>query len=243
MVAAGSTGQTNDQILSFLRARTNEELNTLSAKIVSLILADGSTLGGPTLYSANGIWVDESMPLKPAFAEIMKDVYGAEAKAVDFQTKVSHFLSVYFRSSLVVIPAGEREIIPPPEARPEGPPISLAFEPTEVKNEVNLWAEGQTNGLIKELLPSGSVDDSTRLILASALYFKGAWKDEFDASVTKEGSFYPLSGESVQVMFMTSSKEQFIAAFPGFKVLKLPYGQGEDKRLFSMYFFLPDEII
>ncbi|XP_031482374.1 serpin-ZXA-like [Nymphaea colorata] len=200
MVAAGSTGRTNDQILSFLRATTNEELNSLSAKIVSLILADGSTLGGPTLYSANGIWVDESMPLKPAFAEIVKDVYEAEAKAVDFQTK-----------------------------------------PTEVKNEVNLWAEGQTNGLIKELLPSGSVDNSTRLILASALYFKGAWKDEFDASVTEEGSFYPLSGESVQVMFMTSSKEQFIAAFPGFKVLKLPYGQGEDKRLFSMYFFLPDE--
>ncbi|XP_031484554.1 serpin-ZXA-like [Nymphaea colorata] len=200
MVAAGSKGRTGDQILSFLRARTNEELNSLSAQIVSLILADGSTLGGPTLSSANGVWVDESMPLKPAFAEIVKGVYGAEAKAVDFQTKA-----------------------------------------IEVENEVNSWAEGQTNGLIKELLPSGSVNNLTRLILANALYFKGAWKDKFDASVTKEGSFYPLSGESVQVMFMTSSKKQFVAAFPGFKVLKLPYGQGEDKRLFSMYLFLPDE--
>ncbi|CAN6460072.1 unnamed protein product [Victoria cruziana] len=200
MVAAGSKGRTCDQILSFLKAKSSDELNSLSAQIVSLILADGSTLGGPALSSASGVWVDRSMPLKPAFEGIVKGVYGAEAKAVDFQLKA-----------------------------------------TEVENEVNSWAESQTNGLVKELIPSGSVNNLTRLILANALYFKGAWKDKFDASVTKEGSFYPLSGESVQVPFMTSSKKQFIAAFPGFKVLKMPYGQGEDKRLFSMYFFLPDE--
>ncbi|KAL6987581.1 hypothetical protein U1Q18_013326 [Sarracenia purpurea var. burkii] len=39
---------------------------------------------------------------------------------------------------------------------------------------------------------------------------------------------------------MTSKKEQLVNAFDGFKVLGLPYKQGEDKRRFSMYFFLPD---
>ncbi|KAI9200398.1 hypothetical protein LWI28_007156 [Acer negundo] len=39
---------------------------------------------------------------------------------------------------------------------------------------------------------------------------------------------------------MTSKKKQVISAFDGFKVLGLPYKQGEDKRRFSMYFFLPD---
>ncbi|AES73225.2 serpin-ZX-like protein [Medicago truncatula] len=39
---------------------------------------------------------------------------------------------------------------------------------------------------------------------------------------------------------MTSKKKQFIRAFDGFKVLGLPYKQGEDKRRFTMYFFLPN---
>lgn len=108
-------------------------------------------------------------------------------------------------------------------------------------SEVNSWVEKETNGLIKELLPSGSVDGSTRLILANALYFKGAWNDKFDSSQTKDYDFYLIDGSSVQVPFMTSKKKQFISTFDGFKVLTLPYKQGEDKRRFSMYFFLPDE--
>jgi serpin B len=39
---------------------------------------------------------------------------------------------------------------------------------------------------------------------------------------------------------MTSYKKQFVRAFDGFKVLRLPYEQGVDKRQFSMYLFLPD---
>ncbi|KAF2324424.1 hypothetical protein GH714_013899 [Hevea brasiliensis] len=43
-------------------------------------------------------------------------------------------------------------------------------------SEVNAWAEKEMNGLIKEILASGSVDSTTRLILTNALYFKGDWK-------------------------------------------------------------------
>jgi serpin B len=39
---------------------------------------------------------------------------------------------------------------------------------------------------------------------------------------------------------MRSRKEQFISVFDGFKVLCLPYKQGQDKRQFSFYIFLPD---
>ncbi|KAG5542204.1 hypothetical protein RHGRI_021913 [Rhododendron griersonianum] len=109
-----------------------------------------------------------------------------------------------------------------------------------VTNEVNQWAEKETNGLIKEVLPSDSVDHLTRLIFANALYFKGAWIEKFDASETKDQEFHLLNGSSVQVPFMTSKEEQFVSAFNSFKVLRLPYKQGEDKRRFSMYFFLPN---
>ncbi|XP_042419823.1 serpin-ZXA-like, partial [Zingiber officinale] len=110
----------------------------------------------------------------------------------------------------------------------------------EVANEINSWVENVTSNLIKELLPPGSVDSDTRLVLGNALYFKGSWTEKFDASKTLNSEFYLLNGTSVEVAFMTSRKKQFLASYDGFKVLRLPYKQGEDKRSFSMYIFLPD---
>lgn len=118
--------------------------------------------------------------------------------------------------------------------------VDFQNKAVEVTNEVNSWAEKETNGLIKELLPLGSVNNATRLIFANALYFKGAWNDKFDASKTEDYEFHLLNGSPVKVPFMTSKKKQFIRAFDGFKVLGLPYKQGEDKRQFTMYFFLPN---
>ncbi|XP_021891968.1 serpin-ZXA-like [Carica papaya] len=110
----------------------------------------------------------------------------------------------------------------------------------EVTSEVNSWAEKETNGLIKQLLPPGSVDHTTRLIFANALYFKGTWGKKFDPSKTEDYDFHLLNGSSVCVPFMTSMEKQLIGAYDGFKVLGLPYKQGGDKRRYSMYLFLPD---
>ncbi|XP_058069308.1 serpin-ZX-like [Magnolia sinica] len=111
----------------------------------------------------------------------------------------------------------------------------------EAIKDVNAWAENATHGLITEILPSGPTYESTVLVLANALYFKGAWNEKFNASETIQREFYLLDGNSVQVAFMTSKMKQFIRLFDGFKVLKLPYQRGQDKRQFAMYFFLPDE--
>uniref|UniRef100_A0A2P2JEK7 Protein Z n=1 Tax=Rhizophora mucronata TaxID=61149 RepID=A0A2P2JEK7_RHIMU len=116
----------------------------------------------------------------------------------------------------------------------------LVMKADQVANEVNKWAEKETNGLVKEVLPSGAVDNMTRLIFANAVYFKCAWNEKFDASTTKDHDFYLLDGSSVRVPFMTGKKKQFLRALEGFKVLRLPYKQGQDNRQFSMYFFLPD---
>jgi serpin B len=111
----------------------------------------------------------------------------------------------------------------------------------EVTKEVNMWVEKETDGLIEEVLSPGSVDTETRLIFANAMYFKGTWNEKFDALKTKCYEFHLLNGKSVKVPFMTSKKQQFIRVFDDFKVLRLPYKQGKDKRQFSMYIFLPNE--
>jgi serpin B len=105
---------------------------------------------------------------------------------------------------------------------------------------VNSWVENITTGLIKTILPAGSVDKSTRLVLGNALYFKGAWTEKFDASATKDDKFHLLNGSSVQAPFMTTTKKQYLLSSDGLKILKLPYQRGGDKRQFSMYILLPE---
>nr|CAD1841373.1 unnamed protein product [Ananas comosus var. bracteatus] len=214
LVAAGSKGQTLDQLVSFLgsgaataasaaaaaaAAADAADLTALASQVVEIVLADASAVGGPRVAFANGVWIDASLSLKDSFKSIVASAYKAETKSVDFQTKAA-----------------------------------------EVTDQVNSWIETATAGLIKDLLPQGSVNQNTRLVLSNALYFKGAWTEKFDASETKDDEFHLLDGSLVQAPFMTSRKKQFISSYDNFKVLKLPYKQGDDKRQFSMYIFLPE---
>ncbi|KAH0974271.1 hypothetical protein GBA52_016170 [Prunus armeniaca] len=127
----------------------------------------------------------------------------------------------------------------------KGAPKQVDFQnkAEEARTEVNSWAAKETKGLIEEVLPSGTVNSSTRLILANALYFKGVWDNEFHESKTEKYVFHLLNGRSnIEAPFMTSDDGQFISAFDGFKVLKLRYKRAKDeKRRFSMCLFLPDE--
>ncbi|VAI71967.1 unnamed protein product [Triticum turgidum subsp. durum] len=109
----------------------------------------------------------------------------------------------------------------------------------EVASQVNSWVENVTTGLIREILPKGSIDYTTRLVLGNALYFKGLWTEKFDESKTKYDKFHLLNGDTVQTPFMSSTNKQYISSSDGLKVLKIPYQKGGDNRQFSMYILLP----
>ena len=108
---------------------------------------------------------------------------------------------------------------------------------------MNSWVASATNGLIGQILPSGSLNKHTRLVLANALYFKGAWNQKFDPNLTKTRSFNLINGEKVEVPFMTSKRyeEYYWNSFENYKVLTIPYQSGSNHLKFSMYFFLPHE--
>ncbi|XP_026384750.1 serpin-Z2A-like [Papaver somniferum] len=55
----------------------------------------------------------------------------------------------------------------------EAKTVDFINKSKEVQMKVNEWVEKKTNGLIKNLLPDGAVDEHTKFILANALYFKG----------------------------------------------------------------------
>ncbi|KAI4985963.1 hypothetical protein ZWY2020_018593 [Hordeum vulgare] len=118
--------------------------------------------------------------------------------------------------------------------------VDFQTKAPEVASQVNSWVENVTTGLIKEILPAGSIDNNTRLVLGNALYFKGLWTERFEESKTKYDDFHLFNGSTIQTPFMSSTNKQYISSFDGLKVLKLPYQHGGDKRQFSMYILLPE---
>ena len=89
LIAAGSEGETLEQLLSFLGSQSKDELNSLSSLIVSCLMNDGTERDeGLILSFANGAWVEKTCCLKPSFEEILKYTYKSQIDAVDFIHKV-----------------------------------------------------------------------------------------------------------------------------------------------------------
>lgn len=68
--------------------------------------------------------------------------------------------------------------------------LDFATEPEAARNEINTWVENKTHHMIKDLLPPGSIDKTTDLVLVNAAYFKGIWEHKFDPELTKPEVFY-----------------------------------------------------
>lgn len=91
---------------------------------------------------------------------------------------------------------------------------------------VNGWTADQTHDRIPEILPKGVVDDTTRLVLVNALYFKAPWDWQFEKSATSDATFHLADGRSVSVPMMKNLAEGSIVHLPGrsFAGARLPYG-------------------
>ena len=103
--------------------------------------------------------------------------------------------------------------------------VDFRRAPEEARNQINAWVAQATRNLIDSVLPPGSIDPATtRVVLGNAVYFKGTWEDQpFDRTNTVRKPFHRLDGSLVDVPFMQSWEQQFVAVHRGFKVLKLRY--------------------
>ncbi|XP_047087752.1 serpin-ZX-like [Lolium rigidum] len=216
----------------------NTALSPLSLHVVLSFLAAGA--GGDTrdqLAAILGAAGAGEAEILHALAEhvvqlVLADASGAGGPRVAFAN------GVFVDASLPLKPVFKEIAL----GRYKAETYSVDFQTKAamVAGQVNSWVGKVTSGLIKEILPAGSVDNDTKLVLANALYFKGGWTERFDASETKDEMFYLLGRSSVKAPFMSSAKRQYISSCNNFKVLKLPYQQGGDKRQFSMYILLPE---
>jgi len=108
----------------------------------------------------------------------------------------------------------------------------------ETRKLINKWVEDKTEDKIKDLIPPGSFNDLTRLVLANAIYFKGIWAHQFDPVKTIDVSFYVSPLESVKTPMMRQEEDFRYAEFKSLQIVELPYlGEG-----LSMLILLPRRI-
>ncbi len=121
--------------------------------------------------------------------------------------------------------------------------LDFIKDPEGSRATINHWVEGQTEDRIRDLLPAGSIDSRTRLVITNAIYFKGAWADQFDLNRTKEEEFRVGPDETVMVQMMQRTDEDAIYEYtetPALQVLEMPYAHGDGAEL-SMLILLPRE--
>jgi serpin B len=97
--------------------------------------------------------------------------------------------------------------------------------PATAANAINQEVSQETQGLIPQLFPPGTITSQARLVLTAASYFKAPWTQAFDASDTVAGPFTTSSGTKVQVQMMNQTDGFGYASGPGWQAVELPYGK------------------
>ncbi len=94
---------------------------------------------------------------------------------------------------------------------------------------VNAWVNEKTRGLIPSIVDS--FDEGTRAVLVNAIYFKGNWTNQFDASQSYTAPFFVRPDTSVASNFMTQQKRLMYGETSEAQVLELPYADGSVSML------------
>ncbi|KGL93450.1 Heterochromatin-associated protein MENT [Charadrius vociferus] len=123
-------------------------------------------------------------------------------------------------------------------AKPQAVNFKRAAE--QARALINSWVENATESKIQDLLPAGSLNSHTVLVLVNAIYFKGNWEKKFLEKNTSERPFRlsKTKTKPVQMMFMRDTFLILHETTMKFKIIELPYVENE----LSMFILLPDDI-
>ncbi|MCM2465451.1 serpin family protein [Methanoculleus oceani] len=121
--------------------------------------------------------------------------------------------------------------------------LDFVNNPEASRQTINRWVEERTEDKIRDLLPAGSINPLTRLVITNAIYFKGTWVEQFDANETTEEEFRVAENETVQVRMMQRTDEDAVYGYAQtdtLQALEMPYAHGNGTEL-SMLVLLPKE--
>ncbi len=102
-------------------------------------------------------------------------------------------------------------------------PLDFIGNPEAARARINGWTEERTKERIKNLLPAGSLDAHTRLVLTSAIYFYGRWQEPFVTSRTQPAPFTLATGATTQANFMNQTSHFGYGETPSAQILEMRY--------------------
>jgi len=117
--------------------------------------------------------------------------------------------------------------------------LDYISQPEESRLAINQWVSDETKEKIQDLIPQGSIDSDTRLVLSNAIYFKATWTESFAKHLTEEGKFYGLNGEEIKAQMMKTGQDASFRYLKedGYQVVELPYIGNQ----VSMLVVVPDQ--
>lgn len=121
----------------------------------------------------------------------------------------------------------------------DAPPEALDFKQdgAAATQRINDWMAEQTRDRIQNLIPS-PLEDTTRLVLANALYLKAPWTNPFPEEATKPEPFLLADGKKADVPTMEVVKSFGYEKRKDHTAITLPYIGGE----LQLVVLLPNEL-
>jgi serpin B len=115
--------------------------------------------------------------------------------------------------------------------------LDFEREPEPAREAINDWVARRTERKIPELLPEGSIDPMTVMVLVNAMYFKAAWLEPFSERSTQSAVFHAAGGDVTVSMMHGQPGGASYARGDGYQAVALPYLG----KAFDMVIVMPDD--
>jgi len=104
-------------------------------------------------------------------------------------------------------------------------PVDFKTHADDAARQINTWVAENTKDKIKDVLHPSDLDDSTRLVLVNAIYFKAAWAFPFQPYNNLNDEFHLADGSSkpAVLMHMTFGGGIQFAGYADFKDAAVPF--------------------
>jgi serpin B len=237
-----STGpQRVDSLTSLPRTLSAAELTGVASGnrfALSLLRATGTASTGNTLLSPYSVWMALGMTMNGAAGQTdteMRSTLGwgdrprAEINAaykdlaallptLDPSVTVRSGNGIWVRSGLAVDSGFAGDV-----RQYFGATVKSVATPQLMFDAVNAWGSQQTDGMVPKVLDQTPPQD-LQMLLANAVLFSGAWRDEFETQNTQSGAFTLESGTAIQVPMMMRKGGYRMGGTSTYQAVELPYG-------------------
>jgi serpin B len=139
--------------------------------------------------------------------------------------------AAWVEETMQLRPAYARTISETMGGRIESVPF-IANQPAALRT-INAWAARETRDRIPTILTEENPD--RRLVLTNAIYFKGKWTHQFQASSTRDGDFFTGANTRVPARLMRQLTNARYFETPTFQAADFDYDDGA----FALAVFLP----